>query len=1287
MPYDHQSIETKWQRFWDENQTFAVTEDTKKPKKFLLDMFPYPSGAGLHVGHPKWFTATDILARYYHASGYNVLHPMGFDAFGLPAENYAIKTGTHPAITTAENVETFISQLKSLGFNYDWNRMVDTTDPEYYKWTQWIFLELFKRGLAYEQDLPINYCPSCKTWLANEEVLSDNTCDRCGTKVERRPIRQWVLRITDYADRLLDDLEWLDWPEGIKEMQRNWIGKSEGCEFEMMKKVEWNPIALILHGWEDEWNTSVTRHWQNWMKGKLQEMGYDVHMPELPGFDNPDIETQLAFLEQYSEDITEDSVIIWYSMGGLLAMNFVEKLWKKIDQLICIAPAFNGVKEFAKDMSSWDFAKKESQKAWWNSLEYCYDISKVQENTRKMEVFLSDTDPWIPHESAKNHFSIEGINVRVINNGGHFLERDWYSIFPELLNLFDHIDVYTTRVDTVYGMTYAVLAPDHPHVEDFITAEQRSACEAYIADAKSKSDQDRTADNKEKTGVFTGSYVVNPYNSESVPLWIADYVLGHYGTGAVMAVPAHDERDGEFARKYNLPIKQSIAPSITMSWKNAPKDGLQKTERKTVNAIIEFNGQYLVLKEPENYRLLWGGIESDETSLDTIKREITEETGYFDFADIQEISFSQVFAHGFHHKKQHNNESHDMPCFYVRLGTLGQKEVDPSKLAWHSIVWVEKNEVAKLLSFEQHQFQWKQFLDGDAYTLDGKLVNSSHFDWFTSVEARRVLTEKAESEGFGSKKVNYKLRDWLFSRQRYWGEPIPLIHISHEDYMRLPRVEKMEDAKMGEASILSSWGTKDLLGNGADSSHTRNDKNVPTESLVIDGQIFSGIYDGINGKIIIDSRLPITLPNVERYEPAGDGQSPLATVPDWFNVKLADNLTGKRETNTMPQWGGSCWYYLRYMDNKNSDALAGQEALAYWNNVDEYVGGAEHAVLHLLYARFWHKVLYDAGIVPTKEPFHKLVNQGMILAYAYERHDGGLVAVDLVEEVSSPPVKGGGEAGGLVSDKKIFIEKSTGLEVKQVVAKMSKSLKNVVNPNDIVREYGADTLRLYEMNMGAFTDTAPWNPDAIVGVRRFLDKAYSAYTDGKNTAKDDMKAMKLLHKTVKKIGEDIVGYKFNTAISALMILLNEGIPTDAEFASEWKEKFAILLHPFAPHMAEELYQLTESRKHKAEVANNSTLPTANCQLPTERSVYFATWPEYDEFMLVDDEVTIAIQVNGKLRGTYTGLNGVMQDEVSTYAHENPDIAKWLEGKTLIKEIFIPNKMLSIVVRDNEKLPD
>jgi leucyl-tRNA synthetase len=1316
MAYDHQNIEQKWQKYWEENKTFR-TQTPPHPlapspsekgdgtnslsfrrglgwgkKKYILDMFPYPSGAGLHVGHPKGYTATDIVSRYYHATGHNVLHTMGFDAFGLPAENYAIKTGTHPAITTAENITVFTEQLKWLGFSYDWDRVVDTTDPEYYRWTQWIFIELFKRWLAYEQDLPINYCPSCKTGLANEEVTTLNTCDRCGTRVERRPIRQWVLRITDYADRLLSDLDGLDWPDGIKEMQRNWIGRSEGCEFKMMKKVEDKPVALLLHGWDNVENRTDW-HWMSSIKTELEIAGYEVVMEQLPGNNAPNLEEQIAFLGQYRDRLNEQSIIIGHSMGGFLGMHFVERLDKKIGKLICVAPVFNRLidhVDWSKEATGWDIGSI--------SMQQDYNPELIKKNVNSWHVFLSENDDGIIYPEAKKHFdSIWGVEITSISNAGHFCEWDGYATFPALLEVLDHISVYTTRVDTVYGMTYAVLAPDHPQVQDFITSEKRIECEQYIERAKGQSDLDRTNEGKEKTGVFTGSYVVNPFNSESVPLWIADYVLGSYGTGAVMAVPAHDERDFEFAKKYDLPIKQSIEPWV----------------------------------------------------------------------------WPVVFGRAWYHEELKEE-------------------------AWTSF---------EALKSQVRNWEY-------VFTNDGILVDSSEHDGLTSAEARQIFSQKAETEGFGQKKVNYKLRDWLFSRQRYWGEPIPLIHIANEDYQKLPQIERVENTKKrepgysDESEVVTHNGDT-AMGSLSDTSIFQNIQEVKRKDTIIDfsamdvtvwarygvirfigkdiekhfssksgreialrkrirfsvihalpflvyesrevwyfsfkdqivkvvlkeispdnfiiktfyvvkklissfekflkqafiahrnnreylyigNREFSEVYTGITGKLIIDSRLPVTLPEVERYEPAGDGQSPLATVPDWVNVELASNLRWKRETNTMPQWGGSCWYYLRYMDSKNPDALAGREALDYWQNVDEYVGGAEHAVLHLLYARFWHKVLYDIGVVPTIEPFHKLTNVGMILAYAYERADGSLVAVDMVATSPQPSPKG--EGVGTTEQKMIYREKSTWLEVKQVVAKMSKSLKNVVNPNDIVAEYGADTLRLYEMSMSGFTDTAPWNPDAIIGVRRFLDKAYSTIIEGKNKAKDDMRAMKLLHKTVKKVGEDIVAYKFNTAISALQILLNEGIPTDPEFASEWSERFAIMLHPFAPHMAEELYynllckggarraEDLVSEKSEQNPQSSAMLQTAPLQKELTESIYNAEWPSYDEWMLVDDEVTIAIQINGKLRGTYTGLNGVMQDEVSAYAHETADIAKWLDDKILVKEIFIPNKLLSIVVKDAE----
>lgn len=1028
MPYDHKNLEAKWQKFWEENQTFATPSLSEKPKKFILDMFPYPSGTGLHVGHPKGYTATDIVGRYYHARGYNVLHPMGFDAFGLPAENFAIKTGTHPAITTAKNIETFITQLKALGFGHDWNRMIDTTDPKYYKWTQWIFLELFKKGLAYEQNLPINYCPSCKTGLANEEVLSDNTCDRCGTLVERRAIRQWVLKITDYAERLIADLDEVDWSESVKEMQRNWMGKSEGCEFRMLKDI------------------------------------------------SPEIASEELLDCQKNSMLSKKNRLIW--------------------QLVR-----------AKFISCGDDAE---------TVQYLHDIKVLANEATHGEDNNFDYAEIYEELRNKIYFSVEN-------------------------NL--SIAVYTTRVDTVFGMTYAVLAPDHPNVMDFITNEQKLDCLTYIEASKSKSDQDRTQDGKEKTGVFTGSYVINPFNGESVPLWIADYVLGHYGTGAVMAVPAHDERDFAFAKKYDLPITPTIYPE------NIAKKYREQADEKFFSSLTQ------------------------EQADEHIRETQQLEDGFFDNLPFTDDGF----------------------IGNINYPTKTEEDTKKSQEIFAKI-----------------------------------FLKSSH-------DARNIFAEMAEAENFGQKKTNYKLRDWLFSRQRYWGEPIPLIHLDHADLKKLPHITDITEATdVNLAYILKRPAESGERTEGCVCGSGK------IRELVIGGKVFSKIYDGLTTKIVMDSRLPLELPETDDFLPAGDGESPLAKLDDWVNIHLADNLSGKRETNTMPQWGGSCWYYLRFLDPENNDAIASPKILEYWQNVDEYVGGTEHAVLHLLYARFWHKVLYDIGVVPTKEPFQKLVNQGMVLAYAYEKKDGGLVAVDLVEE----------------KDGKYFIIE-TGEEVNRIVAKMSKSLKNTANPLDISEEHGADTLRLYEMFIGDFRDSAPWNPDAIIGVRRFLDKIYSLYTDGKNIAKDEIKTMKLLHKTIKKVEENIVEYKFNTAISAMMELVNEGLPTDSEMQDEWKEKFAIILHPFAPHMAEELWEM----------------------LGKKTSIFEATWPEYEEFMLVDDEVTIAVQVNGKLRGTLTCFNGVAQEEVSIMANNDPSIVKWTEGKILVREIFVPNKLLNIVVKD------
>lgn len=835
--YPFNEIEKKWQKYWEDNKTFKTTEDPSFPpekRKYVLDMFPYPSGAGLHVGHPEGYSATDIWSRFMRMNGYNILHPMGFDSFGLPAENYAIKTGTHPYVTTKKNIENFTRQLKSLGFSYDWDREISTCDEDYYHWTQWIFKKLYEKGLAYEANTPINWCPSCKTGLANEEV-KEGRCERCGEKVEKKNIRQWILKITAYADRLLEDLEDLDWPESVKAMQRNWIGRSEGA-----------------------------------------------------------------------------------------------------------------------------------------------------------------------------------------------------AVFFKLEKSEDYLEVYTTRCDTLFGATYMVIAPEHPLVAKLTTEEQKEKVEKYLDEVKHKSDLERTDLAKEKTGVFSGSYAINPVNGKKIPIWIADYVLISYGTGAIMAVPAHDDRDWEFAKQFGLPI-------------------------------IE------VLKS----------------------------------------------------------------------------EVDVQKEAW---------------------------------TEDGIHVNSEWLDGLNKQEAIEKMLAWLEKEGCGHKAVNYKLRDWIFSRQRYWGEPIPLVHCPH-------------------------CGTV-----------TVNDED-----------------------------LPLTLPEVEKYEPSGTGESPLVNVESWVNCKCPKcGAPAKRETNTMPQWAGSCWYYLRYIDPKNDKAFVDPEKEKYWMPVDLYVGGTEHAVLHLLYARFWHKVLYDLGLVSTKEPFQRLVNQGMITSFAYQKKNKSLVPVDKVKEIE--PGK--------------YIEEETGEEVFQVIAKMSKSLKNVINPDDYIKNYGADSVRMYEMFMGPLRESKPWATNGFMGVYRFLDRVWRILTE--KTIVDNAPSAeidKLLNRTIKKVTEDTRDLNFNTAISQMMVLANE-LNKQEEISKSVMETFALLLSPYTPHLAEEMWEI----------------------LGHEPSISKMAWPTYDETKCVDDEVEIVVQINGKLRSKLMMPLNAAKDDVIAAARNDEKTRTWIDGKTIVKEIVVPNKLVNIVVK-------
>jgi len=882
MEYKFAEIEPKWQRYWEANKTFKTKDDFSKPKYYVLDMFPYPSGAGLHVGHPEGYTATDIISRYKRMKGFNVLHPMGYDAFGLPAEQYAIQTGTHPAITTQKNCDNFRRQIKAIGLSYDWDREINTTDPKYFKWTQWIFKKLYdtyfdeeqqkgrpiselvvpdevkekgeeavkefisKKRLAYYDNAQVWWCDSCKTVCANEEVLTDGSHEKCGNTVVRKNLKQWLLRIPHYGERLLNGLESLDWPEGVKDMQRNWIGKSTGAEVD---------------------------------------------------------------------------------------------------------------------------------------------------------------------------FEIDGLSKK--------------------------LKVYTTRPDTLFGATYMVIAPEHELVNEIVTENKKEEVDNYIKAAALKSDLDRTDLAKVKTGVFTGRYAVNPVNKELIPIWVADYVLMGYGTGAIMAVPAHDTRDFEFAETFNIPVICILDP----------KDAENREKILEGKACWTEDGVYI-------------NSASDETKIDI--------NGLNKAAGIKKI-----------------------------------------------VEWLEEQSIGKATT-------------------------------------------------------NFKLRDWLFSRQRYWGEPFPVIH----------------------------WE---------------------------DGEV----------TLVEDENLPLELPDLEEYKPSETGESPLANANDWLIVTDKNGRKGRRETNTMPQWAGSCWYYLRYIDPMNEDSIFDVKKEQYWMPVDLYIGGAEHAVLHLLYSRFWHKVLFDLGIVSTDEPFQKLFNQGMILAFAYETSTGAKVSSDLVEE----------------KDGK-YIHTETGEELKQIVAKMSKSLKNVVNPDDVIERYGADSLRLYEMFMGPLDERKPWAENGVKGVFNFLARVYRFFANPENIVdgEEDKEVAKLLHQTIQKVESDIENLKFNTGIAALMVFNNLAYKK-GKVTKETAKTFAKILAPYAPHIGEELWSL---------YGNTETLA-------------YETWPQVDESLLTEDTHEYPVSFNGKMRFKIELPLNMSQAEVEKAVLSDPRSAKWLEGVSVRKFIFVPKKIINIAV--------
>lgn len=946
MAYDHKTIEAKWRDYWREIDLYRTPEDASAEKFYILDMFPYPSGEGLHVGHPKGYIATDIIARKKMMEGKNVLHPMGWDAFGLPAENHAIKHKIHPSVAVKENIVRFKKQLELIGCTYDWSREINTTDPEFYRWTQWAFLKMFEKGLAYESFEPINWCPSCKTGLANED-LEDGRCERCGSVIEKKPLRQWVIRITDYADRLLADLDALDWPEAIKESQRHWIGKSEGAELD---------------------------------------------------------------------------------------------------------------------------------------------------------------------------FSLQGRTEK--------------------------IKVFTTRPETLYGVTYLVIAPEHPLVialKDTIA--NYAAVEQYVEAVKNKPEMERTAEGKEKTGVVLENiFVEHPLTKESIPVWIADYVLADYGTGAVMAVPAHDERDFAFARTYDLPIRHVVLPAL-VDTKNPPRPAEKTVERRTVHALVRDpkTDRFLLLqwKKFPWRNFVVGGVEEGEDLVEAARREVAEETGYTDLRFIKTLG-GPVQGQYFAAHKGENRLAYTT-AVYFELGSEQRQAVSAEEQEKHEAEWVAladmnyDNMVCAELDI------WKDRLGGDsAYCASGVLFNSGEFKGRNSEEAQRDIVAAAG----GRWVAKYKLRDWVFSRQRYWGEPIPLIHCSTCGVVAVPE--------------------KDL---------------------------------------------PVVLPEVESYEPTGTGESPLAAIRDWVNVSCPKcGGAGQRETNTMPQWAGSSWYYLRYIDPNNKEALVDAAKEKYWSPVDLYVGGAEHATRHLIYARFWHKFLFDIGAVSRNEPFQRYSNLGLIMG-----PDG---------------------------------------------RKMSKRWGNVINPDEMIAEYGADALRVYEMFIGPFMQASNFQVSGVAGANAFLNRL-TRLADTIVPGEESRDLLGVLHKTIKKVGEDIDGLRFNTAVSSLMILVNACAAAGQIVPETWKTIIR-LIAPFAPHLAEELWQ-----------SLRDGVPAA--------SVFLAGWPDYDTALLVDDLVTMAVQVNGKLRATIEIPREASEAETRAAALANEKIIAALGDTPLRKVIVVPGKIVNIVV--------
>lgn len=1074
--YDHKKIEKKWQDFWAQNKIYTTPDSVPgKDNFFLLVEFPYPSG-NLHVGHWYAFAVPDILARTLRMKGKNVLYPIGFDAFGLPAENAAIKNKVNPREWTEKNIAYMTKQIESMGTMFDWSRKVSTIDPEYYKWTQWLFLQFYKKGLVYQRETAVNWCPSCKTVLANEQVV-DGKCERCGTEVVQKQMLQWNIKITEYADRLVDDLAELDWPEPIKDAQRAWIGRSEGAEIDFPLDIGKKYKFVILHGFE----SAPDRPRWIWAKQKLQEMGYEVVLPRLPNPDNPSEEEWVRTALECT-DYDENTVLVGHSLGAVAALKVAERLTKPIARLVTVggfcSPKFKDKPRPFNTTWNWQFIGE-----------------KIRANTKSITVLHDPRDTSVDDARAKELADLLQVPVTLgTSNKPHFTGDTEPDV---IMWLRPTVRVFTTRADTLFGATYLVLAPEHPWVNAALEqkiVQNTAEVQKYITAASKKTELERQTETKEKTGVkLEGVEAVNPATGEKIPVYIADYVLASYGTGAIMAVPAHDERDGEFAQKFGIEIKQVVEPiSVVTDGVDAIRPGQEFVKREVVDCIVRDpkTDKYLVVKWKNVpwVTFVTGGIETD-TPIEGGAREILEESGYKNVKFIRELG-APVHAKFYHVNKKVNRWAR-CQGLYFELVDDAHDPLAPEEAALHDVAWLTAGEVEKQLNIPDMRMLWRRYRDGEKpFTGEGILMNSGEFDWMSTEEARKAITET-----YGRAKKTYRLRDWIVSRQRYWGVPIPIVHCE----------------KCGA-------------------------NPVP------------------------DDQLPVLLPDVEDYLPDGKGKSPLAKVASFVEAQCpVCGGRAERETDTFDTFVDSSWYFLRYADPSNSNEFASKEKLAAWMPVDLYSGGAEHTTMHVLYSRFWQKALYDLGLVGDKEPYTRRMNRSLIMG-----PDG---------------------------------------------QKMSKSRGNVIDPDEVVSKLGADTVRMYLAFIGPYNEVAsyPWNPDGVVGVRRFIERVWrlsEKLRDGKGSEAS-------LHRAIKKVSDDIPKLKFNTAISALMIFLN-----DAEKNGITKDQYATfvrILAPFAPHMAEELWHM----------------------LGNDTSVHIESWPSWEEKLLQEENVTYAIQIDGKTRGEVT----------------------------------------------------